>query len=126
MGMQMPSDPSMEWPAEPATHGMFSMLAKKLTTLIKGKSEEEKDHDLKESTVVFAEDATEPWEVIPAIKDDPWAVIVVDKQHQVLATFDDGNGNRQSQFERTYQYEFERRVQTSFRLARREADMRAK
>ncbi|EMT74507.1 hypothetical protein FOC4_g10001014 [Fusarium odoratissimum] len=122
MGMQMPSDPSFKWPAECTKPSMFSMLVKKVTTLIKGPSDEEKDRDLKESTVIHPEDATEPWELIPTIKDDPWTVVV--KSRSMLGEFKDGNGDRQSHYERTYQYEFDRQVVVADRLALREAKMR--
>ncbi|KAJ4037283.1 hypothetical protein NW756_005714 [Fusarium oxysporum] len=121
MGMQMPSDPSFKWPAECTKPSMFSMLVKKVTTLIKGPSDEEKDRGLKESTVIHPEDATEPWELIPTIKDDPWTVVV--KSRSMLGEFKDGNGNRQSHYERTYQYEFDRQVVVADRLALREAKM---
>ncbi|EGU86755.1 hypothetical protein FOPG_10294 [Fusarium oxysporum f. sp. conglutinans race 2 54008] len=121
MGMQMPSDPSLKWPAECTKPSMFSMLIKKVTTLIKGPSDEEKDRDLKESTVIHPEDATEPWELIPTIKDDPWTVVV--KSRSMLGEFKDGNGDRQSHYERTYQYEFDRQVVVADRLALREAKM---
>ncbi|KAL9567232.1 hypothetical protein ACKAV7_008662 [Fusarium commune] len=123
MGMQMPSDPSFKWPAECTKPSMFSMLVKKVTALIKGTSEEEKDRDLKESTVIHPEDATEPWEHIPTIKDDPWTVVV--KSRNAIAEFNDSNGNRQTQYERTYQYEFDRQVVAADRLALCEAKMRA-
>ncbi|KAK2929364.1 hypothetical protein FoTM2_009703 [Fusarium oxysporum f. sp. vasinfectum] len=103
MGMQMPSDPSFKWPAECTKPSMFSMLVKKVTTLIKGPSDEEKDRGLKEST------------------DNPWTVVV--KSRSMLGEFKDGNGNRQSHYERTYQYEFDRQVVVADRLALREAKM---
>jgi hypothetical protein len=101
---------------------MFSMLVKKVTTLIKGPSDEEKDRDLKESTVIHPEAATEPWELIPTIKDDPWTVVV--KSRSMLGEFKDGNGDRQSHYERAYQHEFDRQVVVADRLALREAKMR--
>ncbi|PNP78854.1 hypothetical protein FNYG_07719 [Fusarium nygamai] len=123
MGMKMPSDPSFEWPAECIKPSMFSMLVKKVTTLIKGPSDEDKDRELKEGVVVQPEDATEPWEVVPSVKDDPWSVVV--KSRNVLTEFDDSANNRQTPYERTYQYEFDRRVVQADRIAQREAEKRA-
>ncbi|EXL50536.1 hypothetical protein FOCG_08813 [Fusarium oxysporum f. sp. radicis-lycopersici 26381] len=87
-----------------------------------GPLDEEKDRDLKESTVIHLEDATEPWELIPTIKDDPWTVVV--KSRSMLGEFKDGNGDRQSHYERAYQHEFDRQVVVADRLALREAKMR--
>ncbi|EWG55074.1 hypothetical protein FVEG_13125 [Fusarium verticillioides 7600] len=133
MGMKMPSDPSFEWPAECTKPSMFSMLVKKVTSLIKGPSNEDKDRELKdqekkdreakEGVVVQPEDATEPWEVVPSVKDDPWSVVV--KSRNVLTEYEDSGANRQTQYERTYQYEFDRRVMEADRLALREANKRA-
>ncbi|QGI65484.1 hypothetical protein CEK26_009434 [Fusarium fujikuroi] len=102
---------------------MFSMLVKKVTAFIKGPSDEDKNRDQKENTVNQPKDTTEPWEVIPTIKDEPWAVVV--KSRSAIATFDDSGFNRQTQYERTYQYEFDRRVVEADRRAMREAEMRA-
>ncbi|KAF4949124.1 hypothetical protein FGADI_9128 [Fusarium gaditjirri] len=104
-------------------HGMFSLLVKKVTNLVKGTSQEEMDRDLKENTIIQPEDAIEPWEVLPNIKDDPWSVVV--ESRGALSQFDDGNEDRQSHFERTYQYEFDRQVVAADRAAMREAKMRA-
>ncbi|KAG5747536.1 hypothetical protein H9Q70_009787 [Fusarium xylarioides] len=123
MGMKMPSDPSFKRPEERTKPSMFSMLVKKVTTMIMGPSDEEKDRELKEGVVVQPEDATEPWEVVPTVKDDPWSVVV--KSRNVLAEFDDSGTNRQTHYERTYQYEFDRRVVEADRLAMRESRKRA-
>ncbi|KAF5560233.1 hypothetical protein FPHYL_6746 [Fusarium phyllophilum] len=123
MGMKMPSDPSFKWPEERTKPSMFSMLVKKVTTMIMGPSDEGKDRELKEGVVVQPEDATEPWEVVPAVKDDPWSVVV--KSRNVLTEFDDSGANRQTHYERTYQYEFDRRVVEADRLAMRESKKRA-
>ncbi|KAF5578703.1 hypothetical protein FPCIR_11457 [Fusarium pseudocircinatum] len=123
MGMKMPSDPSFKWPEECTKPSMFSMLVKKVTALIKGPADEEKEPEQKEPVVIQPEDAVEPWEVIPTVKDDPWSVVV--KSRNVLTEFDDGAGNRQTHHERTYQYEFDRRVVETDRLAIRESKKRA-
>ncbi|KAF5624003.1 hypothetical protein F25303_11639 [Fusarium sp. NRRL 25303] len=102
---------------------MFSMLVKKVTALIKDSDDDEEDRGQKENTVNQPKDATEPWEVIPTINDEPWAVVV--KSRSAIATFDDSGSNRQTQYERTYQYEFGRRVVEADRRAMREAEMRA-
>ncbi|KAF4490513.1 hypothetical protein FAGAP_10716 [Fusarium agapanthi] len=124
MGMQIPSDSSSKSPAEGTKPSMFSMLVKKVTALIKGPSDKEKESDQNEEPVVIQpEDAIEPWEVIPTVKDDPWSVVV--KSHNVLAEFDDSASNCQNHYERTYQYEFDCRVVQADRIAQREAVMRA-
>jgi hypothetical protein len=128
MGMKMPSDPSFKWPEECNKPSMFSKLVQKVATMIMGPSDEEKDRErkdreLKDGVVVQPEDATEPWEVVPTVKDEPWSVVV--KSHSVLTEFDDSAGNRQTPYERTYQYEFERRVVQADRIAQREAEKRA-
>ncbi|KAF5693082.1 hypothetical protein FDENT_2304 [Fusarium denticulatum] len=123
MGMKMPSDPSFKWPEECNKPSMFSKLVQKVATMIMGPSDEEKDRELKEGVVVQPEDATEPWEVVPTVKDEPWSVVV--KSHNVLTEFDDSAGNRQTPYERTYQYEFDRRVVQADRIAQRKAEMRA-
>ncbi|KAF5617809.1 hypothetical protein F52700_12496 [Fusarium sp. NRRL 52700] len=122
-GMSIPSDPSLESPAECTKPSMFSMLVKKVITFIKGPSDEDKERNQKENTANNPEDDTEPWEVIPTIKDDPWTVVV--KSRNAIAEFDDSGAKRQTQYERTYQYEFDRRVVEANRLAIREVKMRA-
>ncbi|KAI1016594.1 hypothetical protein LB505_006848 [Fusarium chuoi] len=125
MGMKMPSDPSFKWPEECTKPSMFSMLVKKVTALIKGPSDNEKEHDQKEPdqkepVVIQPEDATEPWELIPTVKDDPWSVVV--KSRNALTEFDDSGADRQTHYERTYQYEFDRRVVEADRLDIRERE----
>ncbi|KAF5246925.1 hypothetical protein FANTH_6609 [Fusarium anthophilum] len=102
---------------------MFSVLVKKVTAFIKGSPEEEKESDVKKSTAPPSDDTNEPWEVIPTIKDDPWTVVV--KSRSAIAEFNDSGANRQTPYERTYQYEFDRRVVEADRRAIREANMRA-
>ncbi|KAG4271324.1 hypothetical protein FPRO04_11086 [Fusarium proliferatum] len=120
MGMKMPSDPSFKWPEECTKPSMFSMLVKKVTALIKGPSGEEKQPDQKEPVLIQPEDATEPWELIPTVKDDPWSVVV--KSRNALTEFDDSGADRQTRYERTYQYEFDRRVVEADRLDIRELE----
>ncbi|KAF5531433.1 hypothetical protein FNAPI_13251 [Fusarium napiforme] len=126
------SYPFSKWPEERNKPSMFSKLVQKVATMIMGPSDEEKNHEekdrkekdreLKEGVVVRPEDATEPWEVVPTVKDDPWSVVV--KSRNVLSEFDDSGTNRQTPYERTYQYELDRRVVEADRLAMRESKKR--